>query len=434
MKRIGVDIGTTSVSAAVYDTEKHVPVMTLTKTHHADLEARFPGETLQDPALLTSIAKELLDELLVSHPDISGIGLCGQMHGILWIDEDGRAVSPLYTWQCHTEDEEEKLSLLRTYTKCAVSSGFGLFTVWDQIQGDRVPKASGIAGISEYLAMRLTGRKKPVFHSTMAAGLGFYDVQNDCFDREGLRKAGIPEKYIPEVCTEIIELGKYRDIPVYSAVGDNQAAYLGTLGTSADTLLVNIGTGSQVSLISDAYVQIPGIETRPFPGHRYLFSGSALAGGKAYASLHDFFASFMQAAGADTSDLYTLMETLGREAEDGMRMDTRILGTREEPSRTGSIMDITAENFTPGGLVRACLAGMSQELFDMYMTMCRYTGRKAEKITASGNAVTRNALLREILTETFGQAVQVPEIREAAACGAALSTVLTGDVRNTKTV
>ena len=48
---------------------------------------------------LVEKAKELLDFFLERYPDAEQIGLTGQMHGIVYLDRNGKSVSPLYTWQ-----------------------------------------------------------------------------------------------------------------------------------------------------------------------------------------------------------------------------------------------------------------------------------------------------------------------------------------------
>ena len=77
----------------------------------------------------------------------------------------------------------------------------------------------------------------------------------------------------------------YKDIPVTVAIGDNQASFLGAAGSENNTLLVNMGTGGQISVLTDQYFETEGIEARPFLGGKYLLVGASLCGGKAYALL-----------------------------------------------------------------------------------------------------------------------------------------------------
>jgi len=98
----------------------------------------------------------------------------------------------------------------------------------------------------------------------------------------------------PEVAKNRCLLGQTSDgIPVVNAIGDNQASFLGAVKEPEKSILVNVGTGSQVSCMGSAYAKTSGMETRPFVDGQYLFVNSPLCGGRAYAMLADFYQSIM---------------------------------------------------------------------------------------------------------------------------------------------
>lgn len=107
-------------------------------------------------------------------------------------------------------------------------------------------------------------------------------------------------------------LGQYKGIPVTVALGDNQASFLGSVGFQENTVLLNMGTGGQISVLSDQLFEGNGIEARPFTKGKYLLVGASLCGGRAYAVLEKFFRSFYVQAGGDDRDLYEVMEKLAR--------------------------------------------------------------------------------------------------------------------------
>ena len=74
----------------------------------------------------------------------------------------------------------------------------------------------------------------------------------------------IEEKWLPEICTDVKKLGTYRNCTVTAAIGENQASFLGSVGNKSNILLVNMGTGGQISILSDWYFEKDGIEARPF--------------------------------------------------------------------------------------------------------------------------------------------------------------------------
>ena len=124
--------------------------------------------------------------------------------------------------------------------------------------------------IMDYFGMHLTGRKTPLVHASNAASFSLFDGRRMCFETEKLKEIGVEEKWLPKVCTEIEELGTYRNCTVTTAIGDNQASFLGAVGNEDNTLLVNMGTGGQISVLSDQYFAENGIEARPFLNGKYV--------------------------------------------------------------------------------------------------------------------------------------------------------------------
>ena len=81
MKTLGLDIGTTSISAVVFESEPGV-LASRTVKNNAFLESR-PWERFLDPLKILKAAVSLVEELAAAFPDVSAIGVTGQMHGIL---------------------------------------------------------------------------------------------------------------------------------------------------------------------------------------------------------------------------------------------------------------------------------------------------------------------------------------------------------------
>ena len=121
--------------------------------------------------------------------------------------------------------------------------------------------------------MVLTQRKHPLVHVSNAMSLGFWNTQEGCLESDVLNKFGIDCSILLEVTERIVFIGNYHDISVLVALGDKQASFLSTLGNKTDSVLVNLGTGGQVSLLIDDYVEVEEIETRPFIDGKYLLVG-----------------------------------------------------------------------------------------------------------------------------------------------------------------
>ena len=426
MKVLGIDIGTTTISAVVMDMDTQKVEKAYTINNNSFLAAGHVWERLQNPAVIIAKAKNLVDSILEEYTEIERIGMTGQMHGIVYLDKEGSAISPLYTWQDRRCDEKcfdgKCISqIIEEKTGKTVPTGYGLATHIYNLKVGSVPQnAVQICTIMDYLGMVLTGEKRPLVHSSNAASLGFYDAEAGGFVKEDLERLGVDIGILPTVTEYFTFLGEYRGRLVSVAIGDNQASFLGAVHDMENSVLVNIGTGGQISVLSDHCFMAENIEARPFTKGKYLLAGSSLCGGRAYATLEKFFKIYAQAMGVTETNHYAVMGKLleTREETERLIVDTRFSGTRSDPDHRGSIEAISTENFTPAALIYGVLDGMVQELYEMYQIITSETDQKKSKVIASGNGIRKNLWLQKIVNEKFCMQVQLAEYEEEAAVGA----------------
>lgn len=431
MKIIGVDIGTTTISAVVMDTDSLTVVHRRTIKNDSFLPTQQPWERLQDAQKIVASAKTVLEEILNSFSDIVSIGLTGQMHGIVYIDQRGKAVSPLYTWQdgcgnlpCF--DGRSICDILAQDYGVSASTGYGMVTYLYHSRQGLVPRdAVSFCTVSDYLGMELTGRNAPLVHISQAAGMGLFDHKRMDFLREVLAQSGANPELVPRVTPELAALGTSRGIPVCVSLGDNQASFLGSVRDGADTVLVNVGTGAQLSVLSGRRYEGHGIEARPLTKDSCLLVGAAICGGAAFAALEQFFRSYAVAAGAPDVPQFEIMKRLLEHQADqtqALTVKPTFLGTREDPSDTGTISGINLANFYPAALIRGTLNGMAKELYDFYRVLNEQAGISRRKLVAAGNGIRRNEALQHILSNMFGLPLTVEQNEEEAAFGAAVSS------------
>ena len=296
MKVIGLDIGTTTVCAVVVDAKKGDVLKSVTLPNDTFLDDTKPFEKIQDPEKILSKATSLVNELLGEYDDIASIGVTGQMHGLLYTDEKGNSVSGLYIWQDASANEIYKdgvsyAQYLTELTGYKMASGFGGATYFYHTINNTVPEAAvKICTIHDYVAMKLAGLTEPVMHTSDAASYGLFDIKNACFDKNAIEKAGLSFDMFPSVTNENTILGKMNgEIPVSVAIGDNQASFLGSVSDIEKCLLVNVGTGSQISFATKSEKAPAGLEIRPCIGENKIMVGSSLCGGRAFALLERFF-------------------------------------------------------------------------------------------------------------------------------------------------
>ena len=425
MAILGIDLGTTTLSAVVLDEKTRAVIHSETHRGAGFLAANESWARLQDADTLAALGIAVYERLSQTYP-LSAVALTGQMHGVVPVDENGLAAGPLYTWQdgrgALIENGESVCDVLSRETGLSVASGYGLAThVYNLRHGLADPRTRALTTAAGYLGMRLTGRKRPLLHASDAASLGGYDVRAHRFLEAAVRLSG---DALPESTDQAVWLGKTRDhVPVAVAIGDNQASFLGASDDWARSLLVNVGTGSQVSLCAEKCVLSDAFDTRPFIGDRYLLVSSPLCGGKSYALLERFLRSCAALAGCDESkSLYGAMNALAMaEPRDPLTVDTRFCGTRRDPALRASITNLGEDNFDAAHLIRGVLTGMARELYDGYAAMRAALPLRSDLVlTASGNGAKRNPALQSILAQTFGLPLTLSPYDEEAARGAAI--------------
>ena len=413
MKIIGLDIGTTSICGVSVNGENGEITKAVTKANNSFIKSEKVYEKIQDPRMIMETVYAVMDELDVS--DASAIGFSGQMHGIVYTDANGNAVSPLYIWQDERAAIEYKDG--KSYAQTlGCFAGYGLATdFYNEVNGLIPAEAVSLCTIADYAAMQLCGLEKPLVHITNAASLGCFDIKANRFVADNPR--------IPDVTAEFKAVGEYNGIPVCVALGDNQASFIGSV-SDADNALINVGTGSQISWLTEIPVESRIVENRPFDGKRLLAAGCALCGGRAFAMLEKFF---RQIAGSEDAMYDFVEKLLENKKQTTLVADCRFCGTRNDPFVRGSVLNISEDNFTPADYSLAVLKGISGELYEMYES----GGKKAVKLVCSGNGMRKNKALRRVTSEMFGCEIKIPLYAEEASYGAALAaTVACGKYKN----
>ncbi|MCL2884476.1 MAG: FGGY family carbohydrate kinase, partial [Oscillospiraceae bacterium] len=106
MRTMGIDIGTTTICATVIDGVTGEVRKVVTLPNDCFLTDGAPFEKKQDAAAIVAKTSALAATMIEKYPPIGGIGVTGQMHGIVYLNAAGTAVSPLTIWQDGRGDEE----------------------------------------------------------------------------------------------------------------------------------------------------------------------------------------------------------------------------------------------------------------------------------------------------------------------------------------
>ena len=130
---LGLDIGTTTISAVLVESDGMRATTSKTVQNTSHITSANAWENAQDPEKIWKICQELLAYFYRQEPKIDGIGITGQMHGIVYVDANGKACSNLATWQdargnLPCREGKSYAAYLTDLCGYAMSTGFGLTT------------------------------------------------------------------------------------------------------------------------------------------------------------------------------------------------------------------------------------------------------------------------------------------------------------------
>jgi sedoheptulokinase len=436
---LGIDIGTSKTAAVVTGTGGKVHAVALVP-HQADLPSS-PGHSEQDVHRLLESAWSAVRRLSRSlRRQTRGIGVTGQMHGVVVLARNNAPLTPLVTWQDNRCLESQFLEKLNEGLEAPLRSGYGCATLAWYFARHRLPEGSAAAStIADLAVANLCGLFSPVADPTNAASWGLFDVNASSWDYGAAASIGIAAELLPRVvpCGHPVGSlsGRYAEllgvpaaVPVIAATGDNQASIIGALPEPETELSLTLGTGGQLSaVLSDCtgkrgLPSVPTVEYRPYPGNRLVAVASVLSGGSAWRWLATAAQEWTRALGLARLPLqriYAAMNESGlASSAGGLVIRPSFLGERHDTRLRGTVQGIDSTNFSLGSVARALAIGICVNLRDMLPSELR-AGR--HKVVGSGNGIAKNPLIVEVAAQVFGLPVVVSTVTEAAAVGAALN-------------
>lgn len=454
---IGLDAGTSNLSAVAVESGGEL-LATVSRAAGADVDGLPPGRREQSPTVIFDLCVALLAEIACKlgnrAGDVRGIGLTGQMHGILLADEALLPLTNLVTWQDGRGGEpcgdgrtvlEE---LCRRVGESVLSqagsrpaSGYAGTTLFWHAAGPGLPRGARWALlVHDWLAARLSGAA-PVTDPTDAASTGLYNIRDGRWDERICKPLDIGLDLLPPIreagallaslSTEVAAATSLpREATVHVALGDNQAGVLASLKEPEREVLLNVGTGGQTSAVTGRMLDAPSVEMRPFPGGRLLAVGASLCGGAALRYLAEHYVLAMRDLAGRQVDVAEALDGLARLAgavprgADGLRVAPLFMGTRAQPGLCGSMQGMSADNNTPGHWARAVTEGLVAELAGYYEDMVAAGLEPRGRVVGSGNGMRLNPVLRRAAQEALGMPLTVPLWQEEAACGAALTAMV----------
>jgi xylulokinase len=422
---VGLDVGTTSVKALAVSEDGEVLA---TAEEAYALSTPRPGWAEQDPEDWWRATERALDALGVGTP--AGIGLSGQMHGLVALDAEGGVLRPAILWndqrtaaQCAEIEATIGLEALVAATGNRALTGFTapkLLWLRDE-EPDVYERIACVLLPKDYVRLRLTGEQATDVSD--ASGTLLFDVAERRWSAEVAGAVGIPMDWLPRALESGAVSGETREgVPVAAGAGDQAAGALGAGVTQADgPLSVVLGTSGVVFAALPGYAADPQARVHAFchalPGAWHAMGVMLSAAGS--------LEWLRRALGGEAS-----FDTLIAEAEawpagvEGLRFLPYLAGERTphaDPDARGAFAGLGLRH-DRGALVRAVLEGVAFGLRDS-LDLLRELGVTSQRGRVSGGGARSDAWLRIVAS-----ALELPLERTAVDAGAAFGAALLGGV------
>jgi xylulokinase len=417
---VGLDVGTTGAKALAISPEGQV--LARAEEEYA-LSMPAPGWAEQNPEDWLRASETALSA--VGAERAAGIGLSGQMHGLVVLDDADRVIRPAILWndqrtafECAEIEKRVGLGRLISLTGNRALTGFTApKLLWlGRHEPEAYARVRHVLLPKDYVRLRLTGER--TIDVADASGTLLFDVARRQWSAEMLDALQIPREWLPPALESPEVAGKTaRGVPVAAGAGDQAAGALGVGVERPGPLSVVLGTSGVVFAALPSFGADPEARVHVFchavPGTWHAMGVMLSAAGS--------LRWFREAAAPGTA-----YELLVREAEridpgaDGLIFLPYLSGERTphaDPNARGAFVGLALEHGR-GTLARAVLEGVAYGLRDS-LELLKELDVRPDVARASGGGA-RSRLWLEIVASVLGLPLELTAAEEGAAYGAAL--------------
>ncbi|MEL7233247.1 MAG: xylulokinase, partial [Chloroflexota bacterium] len=368
-KLLGIDMGTGSAKAVLYDAEAAQVIATANEEYPINRPA--PDRAEQNPDDWWQATVNVVRQVTTDEQNIAAIGLSGQMHGGTFLNAGGEVVHPAIIWP-DTRSASEVTQLLERVgherypqiTGTLPAVGFLAPTLlWMQTHTpDVLEKTAAFLLPKDYTHYKLTGEMTS--EASDAAATGLFDVEQAAWSTEIMAAMGIDPGICPRVIpsSEVMslsqqaadDLGLKAGIPVAAGCADQPAQALGNGILAPGVVSITVGSGGQVfspmtRVQTDSRLHV---FNHAVPGTYYAL-GAILAAGLSLRWLRDILNADYAALSAEAATVPA--------GADGLMFLPYLNGERTphmDPHARGGFIGLSSYH-TRAHLARAVMAGVA---------------------------------------------------------------------------
>ncbi len=443
---IGIDVGTSGTKTVLFNEEGKALA---SSTEEYPLHTPNPGWTEQDPedwwkATVASV-KSVIEQSGVDAAEIKGLGLSGQMHGSVFLDENNNVVRPAILWNDNrTADECTEITqtigekrLLELASNPALTGFTAPKVVWlKNKEPENFKKTRTLCLPKDYIRFRLTGEM--AMEVSDGAGTLLFNVKERNWCTDILNALGIPREWMPpmhestDVCGKITsevaeQTGLKEGTAVVGGGADNACGATGTGVVIEGRMLSSLGTSGVILAPSKTCQTDPEGRAHTFchsvPNLWYLM-GVILSAGMSFRWYRDVLADSERLKGSQMNmDPYDILTELAAEApvgSEGLVFLPYLTGERtphKDPHARGGFIGLTIRHQRTH-LIRAVLEGITFAMRDS-LEIAKSLGVEVKEVRATGGGA-KSAFWKQLQADIYGCEIATLSSDQGPAFGAAI--------------
>ncbi len=437
---ISIDQGTTSSRVILFDTKGNIVFVS-----QFEFKQYFPknGWVEHNPNEIWSTTLKALKQVINKAKKLKGhiltIGITNQRETtILWNKKTGKPIYNAIVWQDRRTQDYCKLlkkknyeNLFRNKTGLFIDPYFSATKIkWilDNVKISKKLLSSNdllFGTVDTFLIWKLTKGKQHLTEASNASRTMLYNINNNKWDKEILKKLNIPQKILPEVKNSADNFGKTDkkitgvEISISAVLGDQQAAAFGQTCFEKGSIKSTYGTGAFVIMntgpkkINSKNKLLTTICYRLNNKNTYALEGSIFIAGAGVQWLRDKVKLINKAP--ETEKI-----SKSSKINDGVFVVPAFSGMGApywRPDARGVITGLTRDSDWKS-IVRATVESVGYQSFDLFDSMNK-DGLKPRIVKVDGGMVANN-WFTQFLADVINLKVVRPKILETTALGVAL--------------
>lgn len=435
---LALDIGTSSVRAALYD-ERGREIEGTGVQHEQSLRTTLGGgaelETEDALGRIERVIDEALERASQLSEGIEIVTVSCFWHSLTGVDADGRAVTPVLTW-ADTRAAQAVEELRRLFdeketharTGCRLHPGYwpAKFLWLREERAESFAQAARWISLSELFMLRLFGEAETSI--SMASGTGLLNLHRSVWDEEMLSRLSLSAEQLPPIAASgktfsglkkeyALRWPQLTEARWYPAIGDGAANNIGAGAVTPERAALMVGTSGAMRVLRRcaAPASIPSeLWCYRADRERVVMGGALSDGGGLYAWMRETLNLF-----ANDEELESALEEMQPDAH-GLTVLPFWAGERStgwHAEARGAILGLT-QHTRPLEILRASMESVAYRFVLIAQALDLFAPQAL--LIASGGALKASRVWTQMMADALGRSLCLSGVRQASSRGAVL--------------